>query len=210
MDENIKFDSIELERLYRKVITTARCKHNASIRIKNHHQFSQWTLALISTVLIVSPLIEAAHDFDGSIAYAKYFGVIQVAFAVLVLVASLLVGALSFCLRAEKFHQCGVELDKLSFRISNKEETHKYYDLYARYNSILEKYENHKTIDHIEAKKAMKPRYYPDNKSNGVNIDHVHDNFKFIWHLFLEYLPYKIVPMLLILMAYATYSKHGS
>jgi len=152
MEEEMIFEDEKVSRLYRKVTTTAKCKHNASARMKTHHLLSQWTLALISTVLIVTPLVETIRELNAVNTYQEYLTAIQVGFAILVLVASLLVGTLSFPLRVDRFHNCGVELDKLSYRILNNDNPQEYYDLYCRYMVVLEKYENHKSIDHIQKK----------------------------------------------------------
>ena len=211
MERDEKIQDKNIEDLYRKVVITSKCKHNASARLKKHHLYSQWTLALISTVLIVSPLVEAAHENDGAYVYTEYFGAIQVGFAVLVLVASLLVGELGFCLRSDKFHRCGAELDKLSYRIKDEDNKSNFYDLYKRYNSILDKYENHKTIDHLLAKKALsRSRSNKEGMKNRrvLSTFEVSEMLKY-WNLmFLEYLPYKIVPSLLIIMAIITYTAH--
>lgn len=193
------FDDEKMNRLYRKCVTTAKCKHNASERLKKHHLLSQWTLAFISTVLIMFPLMGTPNLDESNNDSRKIYEAIQVGFAVLVLVASQLIGALSFSLRSYRFHSCGIELDQLSYKISNLIKEHDFYDLYKKYISILEKYENHKTIDYVKSKRAMKNIYY-QRPGNKLIDTYAFDTILHFFMKLIEFLPYLITPIFSVII----------
>jgi len=84
------------DQLHRKILITAKCKFNASTRLQMHHVISQWTITLISVVLICTPLVTLlglidANDVGNSKKWSgeAFFAFIQVTFAILILVYSL-------------------------------------------------------------------------------------------------------------------------
>ena len=142
----------EFSELNRRVKRTSNARYNASRRLRLNHQFSQWTLALLSVSLILIALISAS---DIKIEFSEsYVDIMQIIFSVLVLAYSLLLATGDFSARSVKMHRCGMELGRLARSIKPYEEKTldeiKYGEFYSKYYDILEKYENHEDVDFIK------------------------------------------------------------
>ena len=135
--------------LYRKVDKVSRLRYNAADRLKRHQQFSQWITSLLSVILIIVPLLQALKVKTN--VSDQLLNAIQVFLAVLILAYSLLLGIENYSSRSEKMHTCGLELSSLAREIYPYLEIENDSFLYKRfsekYQSILEKYENHSQID---------------------------------------------------------------
>jgi hypothetical protein len=87
---------------------------------------------------------------------------IQTILAVLVLVYSILLSQENFYTRAEGMLRNGIELDrfvrKIEGIITEDDQQSNYSNLTKEYYDILEKYENHETVDFIFAKLQIKPK----------------------------------------------------
>jgi len=139
----------KVEELLRRTSKTTKSRYRASERLEQHHKFSQWTVALISSALIFIPLLQTFNvDLNLS---SQILNSVQSILAVLVLVYSLLLGQENFISKSEAMQRNGVELGRLSRKIVVYDETisdNDYNKLVEEYYSILEKYENHKPVDY--------------------------------------------------------------
>lgn len=135
--------------LYRRTHITAKSRFNASKRLADHNHVALVTITLMSLGLIAIPLIEVfelGNHFEN-----KYVDFFQLFLAIVVLVISVAINSANFGRRSEKLHDCGLELSNLARKIYGfvKDEGTKeiYNDLANAYFEILNRYENHKSID---------------------------------------------------------------
>ena len=90
--------------------------------------------------------------------------------SIVILVISTALSMNNFGVRSGKFHDCGRELQALLIEINkilSKDEyqtSDKYDEIQSEYETILSKYENHKTIDFLYTKarwtKSYEPKWY--------------------------------------------------
>lgn len=164
-----KEKSNKFDELYRLIDVTAKARYRASTRLKRHGMCSQWTLALLAVGLIVVSVIVLAGinvNFD-----KPYTDVMQIAFSLLILTYSLLLGMGNFDSRSEKLLRCGMELSRILRRVKpykgkkGKDIDEEYEKLSNAYYDCLEKYENHKDVDYWTSQLAIARRMgYPEKK----------------------------------------------
>jgi len=160
------------DELNRRIAKTSKCRFIAARRLGQHHKFSQWTISLISVLLIVIPLLQA---IGVTTRYSPQFlSVIQVSLAVLILVFSLLIGMDNYAVRAERMHNCGLELRNLAWGLEafkGKGGSDEEYRIYCeRYFTILKSYENHATVDYLQSKLKERKWYYPTRISFALAV----------------------------------------
>lgn len=147
--------------LYRKVEITTRARYNAARRLDRHQRLSQWMLTLISVELIAIPLFQTANI--PTRVTPQVMNVIEIFLSVLILAYSLLIGAENYATRSEKMLNCGIELSRLGRQIAPLHDTeyHEqvYLELVNKYHDVLEKYENHLSIDHEMYKIRQRTSY---------------------------------------------------
>ncbi len=153
------------DELHRRITKTSRIRFLAARRLGAHARFSQWTIALLSVVLIIIPLMQALGALTRF--GPQLLNVIQVALAVLVLVFSLLIGMDNFAVRAERMHACGLDLADLGREIEFRKDSHTstaaedYHRDRERYYAILRAHENHANLDYYRTKLDEPLWYYP-------------------------------------------------
>ncbi len=149
-----------------KLWTTKGARFQASQRNKKLNSLSTQTIGYLSAYLIIINL-GYVYDFSfvGDIT-ANQIGIITTALSILILIYSLFENAKNHSLKAEKFHQCGLEIAELY----NELRMVKTYNLNANINSqvqaisekydvLLRKYENHDPVDFLSFK-SSKPKYF--------------------------------------------------
>ena len=183
--------------LHRKVDKVSRLRYNAADRLKRHQQFSQWITTLLSVILIIVPLLQALKVKTN--VSDQFLNAIQVFLAVLILAYSLLLGIENYSSRSEKMHTCGLELSSLAreiypyleieneallgillYRLSRKprrteNDSFLYKRFSEKYQSILEKYENHSQIDNnlYDLEIRRKNLCNQINKTQNINIKRI-------------------------------------
>jgi hypothetical protein len=172
----------KIEELIRRAKKTAKSKYRAANRLEQHHRLIQVTVALLSCALIATPLMQV---FDAIPGYSdKILNMVEVILAVLVLIYSLLLGQERFSERANNMNRNAVELSNLARQIAGNlnrsVEEAEYHALVNQYYAILEKSENHKTIDYL----FTRLNYEPSNKREWIFL---------IFGLFRIYFRYFIV-----------------
>jgi len=142
------FEDQSLQTLYRKMKKAAKARFNAARRL-GHQTFLLWSTSLLSMGLIILPLLSA---FDIPITQSEgMYAFVQVALALLVLVFSLILTGNRFSSRAEEMHRCGLDLNNLCHVIlpdcKANLNTALFISTLAKYNNILNAYENHSGCD---------------------------------------------------------------
>lgn len=148
-------------KLYGRVSKTAANRFNAERRLRRHDQASLWTISIFSLILILGSLLQAL-EFDLPIS-AKAVNLGQSFLAITILVISVILSKSNYLSRAERFHNCGLELMELALRLERIEKAdgtiQKYNAFAAEYAEILKRYENHANIDFMFMK-LQKPQHY--------------------------------------------------
>jgi len=137
------------EDLYRRAHITSKNRFNASKRLADHNQAALVTITLMSLGLIAIPLIK---EFElGAHFGTRYVDFFQLFLAIVVLVISVSINSANFGRRSEKLHDCGLELSNLARKIygfvNDGGSREIYNDFVNAYYEILNRYENHKSID---------------------------------------------------------------
>lgn len=153
------------KQLKNRVDATATNRFNASNRLKNHNNFSIYVVMLFSLGLI---LVSLASTLNLTINITKQsLDLTSIFLSIVILVISTALSMNNFGVRSEKFHDCGRELQTLLIRINkilSKEEyqtSEQYDEIQSEYETILSKYENHKTIDFLYTKARWTKTYEP-------------------------------------------------
>ena len=151
-------DKTFLEELNHKLWTTKGARFIANERLLKQTNLSNTTLALLSMYLIIAGLLTIYPLTENLKSLQSYISIGTTAISILVLVLSQIENAGDYKLRAHKFHDCALELSSLYNEIrifktlnSNpKEEDKKDFceKINVKYQKVLHKYENHKSIDH--------------------------------------------------------------
>jgi hypothetical protein len=177
------------DELYRRVYITARSSFFAARRLEIHYKWSQWTIALASIALLYIPLVQT-FDLELTV-NPKTLNVLEVSFAVIVLVFSLLIGTENYLLKADRMQRRGLELASIYYALEpyrKKEEDNKLYENFcANYDKVLEKYDNHLPIDFLEFTLSKKNDYYEGGRGYLTALI----NFQF--QRFLSIAPYLLL-----------------
>lgn len=142
------------EKLADNIYIVNRNYFSASKRLLLHNACSQWTLSLLSLGLIVMPLLTVTKM---PLRYPQnVVDFASISLAVAVLMFSLLIGANSYSVRAERMHHAGLELNKLMremrYFASEADRMSKYRTFDDQYSGILSRFENVDDIDYARAK----------------------------------------------------------
>lgn len=142
----------EIERLYKNYWITKGSRFIAAKRLELHDDFSSVTIALVSVYVIILNLtiILPANQKPLSTDLVTF---ITICLSILILVVSLLISSKNYKMRARDFHECGREIKKIYDIVAlwkNRNITPTEYEIKTinkKYNDIIDKYENHKTVD---------------------------------------------------------------
>src|SRR5438874_13381109 len=85
------FEEQSLRTLYRKMKKTAKARFNCAKRLANHQTYSLWSVSLFSVGLIGMTLLSALNIPTNL--SARYYNLLEIMLALLVLVLSLLLSA---------------------------------------------------------------------------------------------------------------------
>lgn len=208
MEEKMKsykdyLDKTFLEELNYKIWSTKGARFKANERLIHISHLSNICTSVLSIYLIAVGLLSVYNlnstaEFDFNLlAYSS------TCLSILVLVFGQLENAKDFKLKANQFHNCGLELSQIYnelriFKTLNLDPSLKDKEEFSRkisdkYQRILERYENHNSIDH-KMFIATKPKYHELSLIDVVLI-RISYYFKtsFLYHLMI------IVPPIVIL-----------
>ncbi|MNJ37125.1 hypothetical protein D3C77_319330 [compost metagenome] len=152
------------EKLLNSMRITARCRFNASVRLKRQSNFSFFTTTVLSLGLILIPLVQ---NSDIQLAFPpRVLNMLQIFIAVAVLVYSVINSTARYDIRSQALNECGDKIKELirSLRtdIKNSKNSNaqitleKYHNLY---NAISTDSENHTRVDYTLAALEMKDDY---------------------------------------------------
>lgn len=176
-----------------KLWTTKGARFTASSRLKTTNKLSSYSIGFLSGYMIIIGLLSIFKLNNSQIITSDQLGFISTGLSILILVFSQLEGANDYALKADKFHNCALEIsdlyNKLRYlktNLKSDEEINKLaQDLSIEYGSILKKYENHESID-FEYFKISKNDYF---KLSGLKIFKIKTDYyirtKFLYHFLI-------------------------
>jgi len=178
-------ESDHFDELYDRIVKTASCRFAAHDRLKDHHNASLWTITFFSMGLITIPLVQT---FGLEISFSQnYVNFIQVVLAIVILVISVLLNMTNFSVRAEKMHQCAMSLNSIARRlhrhINDRSGADEYESFVKEYDDVLQRFDNHSTIDYLYAKNHLS-KYYKNSIFFGLYVKSRYF-FQFLPYLFL-------------------------
>ncbi|WP_293915524.1 MULTISPECIES: SLATT domain-containing protein [unclassified Sphingobacterium] len=158
-----------LEELSLKVWTTKGARFQADQRLRAKARMSNISMSIFSAYLIIASLISVYVDnhTNNNFQLINYF---VTALSIILLVLSQYENAQDYKLRAEKLHQCGLDISEIYNEVrifktltgSTDEEIRVFCkNISYRYQAILSKYENHMSIDYSMFKTTQS--HYFDN-----------------------------------------------
>ena len=201
-------DKTFLEELNYKIWSTKGARFKASERLLHVAHLSNVCTSMLSVYLIVVGLfsvynINSAAELDlNLIAYST------TSLSILILVFGQIENAKDFKMKAIQFHRCGLELGSIYnelriFKTLEKEPTleekkHFAKSISDKYDKILERYDNHDSIDHDKFK-ITKAEYHELNWFNVLSIRFVYYiKTSLIYHFLILFPPV----LIFILMVY--------
>ncbi len=139
--------TVPAEILYRSFHITAKCRYNASIRMKRLASFSFLTATVLSLGLILLPLLQLS---DLHLLYPKsVINILQVFLAVAVLVYSVINATAHYETRSYVLNQCGDNIKELSRELRSSADPNQMIDkLNKKYTEISTRSENHARRDY--------------------------------------------------------------
>ena len=149
-------DKTFLEELNHKIWCTKGTRFNADSRFKKKSKLSNISVSILSAYLIIASLFSVynvnQNSDDNIISY------LVTALSILLLVVSMYENNQDYKLKAFNFHSCGLELAEIYNRLrtfktlegekSEPEISDFCFEINNKYQSILNKYDNHDDIDY--------------------------------------------------------------
>lgn len=150
-----------------KFWTTKGARFTASSRLKKINKLSSYSIGFLSGYMIIIGLLSIFKLNNAQIVSNEQLGFISTGLSILILVFSQLENANDYALKADKFHNCALEIsdlyNKLRYLKTNLKSNDKInklaQELSIEYGNVLKKYENHESID-FEYFKISKNDYF--------------------------------------------------
>lgn len=183
-----------------KFWTTKGARFVASHRLKSINKLSSYSLGFLSAYLIILGLLSVFEIGPELLISTKHSALISTSLSILILVFSQLEGSNDYGLRAEKYHDCALEIGGLYNKLRylktssmEQDEINKLSeDLSIEYSNVLKKYENHKYIDFLMFQ-TTKNDYF---KLNWLNIGII--KLRYYWSTQFLYHILIVLPPILI------------
>lgn len=164
----------ELERWYKKLWETKGSRFAAANRLELHEKWSTITITLLSVYIICINLLVLFPDRCRSTYSDLNITYFTICFSVFILAVSLIISSRNYKIRADKFHECGRRIDEVYVKVClwrNLEISPSIYEfekMCEMYQNVLDKYENHTSIDYLlfkannlsEYKKIEKKKWF--------------------------------------------------
>ena len=149
-------DKTFLEELNHKIWCTKGTRFNADSRFKKKSKLSNISVSILSAYLIIASLFSVYNVNQNS--DENIISYLVTALSILLLVVSIHENNQDYKLRAFNFHSCGLELAEIYNRLrtfktlegekSESEISDFCFEINNKYQSILNKYDNHDDIDY--------------------------------------------------------------
>ncbi|HAU8285648.1 TPA: SLATT domain-containing protein [Vibrio vulnificus] len=196
------------EQLNYQLWSTSRIRFAAAKRLREKNQLSNQMIAYSSAYVILLSIIQIFIENDS---LNSFLTVINVFFAIVILVVSQLESAADYSLRSNKFNECGLKVSRLYSELrrlkgekkdgsglDTLEFSKKIAAIDEQYGELLFRYENHEEIDYLMFK-ASYPNY-EDHKLSPKEVTAIKRSY--CWRvkgfaLSLMYIP----PILLLLLS---------
>ena len=196
-----------LEELSFKIWSTKGARFQADTRLKKKSKLSNISLAFLAAYLIIASLLSVHNLNNGSDKdIINYF---ITALSILLLVISMYENNQEYKLRANTYHNCGLELGVLYNKLrifktlrdspSNFEVYNFCKNLTDEYQSVLLRYENHEPID-LSKFKTQKPEHFKELTEKDIKKT----NRKFRWEIYGWYSIIIGVPPLILIVYICT------
>jgi hypothetical protein len=146
-----------LEELKHKLWSTKGIRFYASDRLKKISKISNICTSVLSVYLIIFGLLSVYNIYNPSEQYENLFAFSMTAISIILLIFSVFENSQNYLVKAEKFHDCSLDIADLYNELQNfktydkkssdKEKLEYCNDIQARYQNILRRYENHDQLD---------------------------------------------------------------
>jgi hypothetical protein len=144
--------------LRQMISKTMAARFQASRRLDFHNKLSLFSISLFSIILILVSLLQLVDfkfTFDNTVV-----NIGQVFLSIVILCFSIAISMSDFSLKSSKHHECGVQLNELTYKLMNKWgvvlSDQEYEQKLGEYFNILSKYENHSEADNSRVNKKTK------------------------------------------------------
>lgn len=173
-----------------KLWSTKGARFAASHRTETLQRLSGQCVGYLSAYLIIVGLVNVyGLSFwmitltDNEVNFAS------VSLSVMILLFSQLESAENFVLKSHRFHDCALDIAELynqlrfakTYESENPEKQKIFQEISEKYDKILKRYENHKSIDY-ERFQLTKPDYFKLGQRSKIWI-----NIKFYWQVRFKY-----------------------
>lgn len=146
-----------LEELKHKLWSTKGIRFYASDRLKKISNISNICTSVLSVYLIIFGLLSVYNIYNPSEQYENLLAFSMTAISIILLVFSVFENSQNYLVKAEKFHDCALDIADLYNELQNfktyktkssdKEKLEYCNDIQLRYQIILRRYENHSQLD---------------------------------------------------------------
>jgi hypothetical protein len=176
-----------------KLWVTKGSRFVASDRLKTVSKLSSTSLGFLSSYMILLGLLSAFKLDSLLIIPNQYLAFITTGLSIIILVFSQSESSSEYGLKAEKFHNCALEIsdlyNKLRYlkteRSTDLDINKLSQELSIEYGIILKRYENHKPID-FEYFKTSKPDYFKLSMWETIKIKSIfYLKTKFLYHFLI-------------------------
>jgi len=176
-----------------KFWTTKGARFIASHRLKTINKLSSYSIGFLSAYLIILGLLTVFNVETSKIITSQQFAFISTGLSILILVFSQLEGSNEYRLRAEKFHDCALEIGELYNKLrylktsdENITEINKLSkDLSIEYANVLKKYENHKYIDFLKFQTTKNDYFKLNNFKIGIINLRYYFSTQLLYHILI-------------------------
>ncbi|WP_158997823.1 SLATT domain-containing protein [Pigmentibacter ruber] len=143
MENNNKKENVQ--ELEKNIVITKNSRMKAEVRLKFYSFWLNTGVAISSIIIvIINVIILVFPDYDRK----HILTFVSLFYSLLILISSLLIWSRNFEIRANNFKDCYLRLDKLLRELKSTNDEIK---IGKKYDSILKKFENHETVDYIDA-----------------------------------------------------------
>lgn len=192
-----------LEELDHKLWSTKGARFHANKRLLEINDLSASSLSFLSAYLIILGLLSVYQITKQPIISDRSIAFGSTALSILLLVFSQSEAAKDYKVKAHQFHDCALKIAELynelkifkTLAAPTIEETIKFCDdISRRYQSVLDKYSNHESIDFLVFK-SDNQEYYELNTLSVLKV-----RFEYYWSVKFRYHVFILLPPLIFIL----------